>query len=61
MSSPQRRAEKKKEWEAEQIALDAERHRKESLSMYARIEEAHLSSDLQDILHRITQHIGLED
>lgn len=34
-------------------ARQAERNRKEALSMYERIEEADLSSDLKDILHRL--------
>jgi len=55
MSSPERRREKEKEWEAKQERLAAERCRKDALSMWERIEEAELSDDLKDILHRLAK------
>ena len=53
MSSSRRRDERRKEWDAELERLEAERHRKDSLSLWQRIEEADLSDDLKNILHRL--------
>lgn len=61
MSSPARRAERRREREAEYEARMAEQHRKGALSMFMRIEESDASEDVKDILHRIAQHVGLED
>ena len=44
---------KREAWDREHEAILAEQHRKEGLSMYERIEEADLSDDLKDILHRL--------
>lgn len=60
MSSKERRAEKQREWEAQQAAANVERCRKEALTMYERINESDASEDVKDILHRIAQHVGLE-
>ena len=46
---------------AEQAEAAAEFHRRDSLSMYDRIEESDASEDVKDILHRLARHVGLED
>lgn len=61
MSSPQRRAELRKQYEEEDRKQQQENARKESLSMWERIEEADISGDLRDILHRIAEQCGLEN
>lgn len=55
MSSKERRAEKQREWEAELIHKRQEQNRKDALSMWERIEEADLSDDLKEILHRLAR------
>lgn len=60
MSSKERRAEKKAEWEREQAEREIEQRRKESLSMRERIEESGAPSSIKDILHRLAEHVGLE-
>lgn len=42
-------------------ALTAEQARKAGLSIRDAIEEAELTGDLKDILHRMAQHIGMEE
>jgi ribosome-binding factor A len=42
-------------------AREAERIRKENLSMYSRIEELEVSDDLKFVLHAITERLGMED
>lgn len=53
MSSPERRRQKQLELEEEQRRLEIERQRKDSLTMYQRIEECAVADDLKDILHRL--------
>jgi hypothetical protein len=60
MSSPARRAEKRKEWEAEQLRREAERNRIENLSLYDRIEEFVSDEQLKSILHALAEKCGLE-
>lgn len=60
MSSPARRRELAVEQEAKERAREIERHRKENLSMYARIEEADCDETVKDILRRIAEHAGVD-
>lgn len=53
MSSPQRRAERKRQFDAESAARSVEAWRKEALDMWSRIEELDVGADLKDVLHRI--------
>ena len=59
MSRSERRAERDREWEAEMAAREAERHRKECLCLYERIEEADCNETVKDILRRIAVHAGM--
>ena len=61
MSSPERRAQKRREWEEQTARREAERNRIANLSMYARIEEFVEDEQLKTILHAITQRLGMED
>jgi acetyl-CoA carboxylase carboxyltransferase component len=61
MSSKERRAEKAREWEEEQRKADIERHRRENLTMWERIEEFVKDEELKNILHALAEHTGLED
>lgn len=49
----ERRREKRAEWAAEKARMEDERRRKDSLSMYDRIEESDASAEVKDILHRL--------
>ena len=60
MSSKTREAEKKLQWEAEQLAIDNERYRKNHLNMWERINEANTIEDIKDILERLREHLGIE-
>jgi thymidylate kinase len=60
MSSPERKAQRQAEFDAEDQKRRAEDYRKEKLSMWERIEEADASEDVKDILHRITTFLVLE-
>lgn len=53
MSSPQRRAERKRQFDAESEARSVEASRKDALDMWSRIEELDVGADLKDVLHRI--------
>lgn len=46
---------KREAWDREQEAQERERNRKAALSMWERIEEADLTDELKDILHRLAQ------
>ena len=61
MRSSKRRAEREAAFAAECEARSREETRKEALSMWERIEEADVNVDVKDILHRMAQHIGLEE
>jgi hypothetical protein len=56
-----KRAERNAQWAREQEAMERERHRKDALIMYDRIEESDASDDVKDILHRIAEQCGLEN
>lgn len=60
MSNPARRREKQIERANQQIADEEEQRRKNSLSMWERIEESDASADVKDILHRMAEFLGLE-
>lgn len=60
MSSEARRAEKRIKWEAEQVASDLERRRREARSVWLKIEEADASDDVKEILHLFADKLGLE-
>lgn len=53
MSSPARRKELAEQRRIEELAREAERWRKEALSMYDRIEESDASDSVKDIPHRL--------
>lgn len=59
MSSPQRRAEKRREWEAEQIRQDEERRRVANLSFYDRIKESDASPDVKELLEILADKAGI--
>lgn len=60
MSSKERRAELEREFEARQAKQREEELRKEALSMWGLIEESDASEDVKHILHKMAQHIGME-
>lgn len=64
MPNNKRRAEKRAEQQAhldkEYDARRAEEARKDALTMWERIEEADLSEDTKDILHRFAEKLGME-
>lgn len=60
MSSKERREKNAREFDEVYAARQAEQHRKDSLDMWSRINEAEASEDVKDILHRIAVHVGLE-
>lgn len=55
MSSTQRKRELRILWEQQRQLHEAECNRKQALSLYDRIEEASISSEVKDILHRLAQ------
>jgi len=59
MSSAVRRAEKQREWEAEQERQDAERRRVASLTFYERIHESDASSDVKEMLRILADKAGI--
>lgn len=60
MSSPERRRQKKREWEAEQERREVEQRRLNALPWTERISEADSVSELQEILQRLVEHLGIE-
>lgn len=60
MSSPERRRQKKREWEAEQERREVEQRRLNALPWTERISEAGSVSELQEILQRLVEHLGIE-
>lgn len=60
MSSKETRARREKEWIEEQERADAERYRKDNLSMWARIEELNVDDSLKKILHLLAEASNLE-
>lgn len=61
MTRPARRRELEDIRQRESEERERERWRKNELSMFTRIEEADASEDVKDILHRMAQHMGLEE
>lgn len=55
MSSPQRRKELATLHEKEEALRYIEQRRKDTLTLWERIEELTVDSDLKDVLHRIAQ------
>ena len=60
MTSPIRRKELTEQYEREAAIRRAEESRKDSLTMYERIEEADCNIDVKDILHRLAEKLGME-
>lgn len=60
MSSTARRREKRIELEKQPAADEIEQRRKNSLTMWERIEESDASTDVKDVLHRMAEFLGLE-
>jgi hypothetical protein len=60
VSSAQRRAERRQEFEASCLAREVEEQRVAELSMYERIEECEDIHDLKRLLHDIVGRLGLE-
>lgn len=60
MSSASRRVEREAQWEAEYLKRCEEEARKESLSMFDRIEESDATADVKDILRRMAEKIGFD-
>lgn len=57
----ERRAQREAAWAKEQAADAVERDRKDALPIWERIEEAPISNELKDILHRIAKGEREED
>lgn len=60
MSSSARRAEKRREWEAQQEAHVREQARLEARSWWEKIEDAKDFADVREILHGFADRLGLE-
>lgn len=60
MSTPQRKAELRREFEAKQEAEERERMRLAARSWYEKIEEASSVEDLKEVLHAMATKLEME-